>query len=181
MSDNVPLRIQETCVDDDYYMVDIFSYVRPETNGGTGLLHQLVMYVTRALEDSGRLDILRKLQGDPNITEIFSDSFRWKKPQGEKLIGRLSMEDFHAEKEIERKKIDYMKLAENVVYTIPVSDASVMKVKGKLLSENGEIILEMGEMNVNLLTFHCGEARAGQEHEFNDEFNDEPVKQDVAI
>ena len=59
MSDNVPLRIQESCVDDDYYMVDIFSYVRPATIGGTGSRHQLAMYVTRASEDSGRLNILQ--------------------------------------------------------------------------------------------------------------------------
>ena len=57
MSDNVPLRIQESCV--DYYMVDVFSCVREATNVGTRLRHQLVMYVTRASEDSGRLNILR--------------------------------------------------------------------------------------------------------------------------
>lgn len=161
MSDNVPLRIQESCVDDDYYMVDIFSYVRPATIGGTGSRHQLAMYVTRASEDSGRLNILQKLRGDPNTMRIFSDSFRWEKGQGEKLIGRLSMEDFHAENEIERKKIDHMKLAENVVYIIPISDASIMQFKGKLLNEHREIILEMGEINVDLLTFQGGETRAG--------------------
>ena len=57
MSDNVPLRIQESCI--DYYMVDVFSCVREATNVGTRLRHQLVMYVTRASEDSGRLNILR--------------------------------------------------------------------------------------------------------------------------
>ena len=57
MSDNVPLRIQESCV--DYYMVDVFSCVREATNVGTRLRHQLVMYVTRASKDSGRLNILQ--------------------------------------------------------------------------------------------------------------------------
>ena len=63
MSDNVPLRDQESCVDDDYYMIDVFTYARPATNGETRSLHQLVMYITRALEDSGRLDILRVSAG----------------------------------------------------------------------------------------------------------------------
>lgn len=45
-----------------------------------------------------------------------------------------------------------MRLAENVTCTLPSSDASIMKVKGKLLSENGDMILEMGELDVNLLT-----------------------------
>ena len=63
MSDNVFLRDQESCVKDDYYMIDVFTYARPATNGETGSLHQLVMYITRALEDSGRLDILRVSAG----------------------------------------------------------------------------------------------------------------------
>ena len=63
MSDDVSLRDQESCVKDDYYMIDVFTYARPATNGETGSLHQLVMYVTRALEDSGRLDILRVSAG----------------------------------------------------------------------------------------------------------------------
>lgn len=170
-------RIQETCVDDDHYMVDIFSYVRPATNGGTGSLHQLVMYVTRALEDSGRLDVLKEIQGDQNVKRIYSNSFRWKKTQGEKLFACLSLEDFHAKKELERKKVDHMKLAENVVCSLPVSDASMMKAKIKLMNEVEENILEIGEMHVDLLTFQGGETRAGEEHEFND---NEPVEQDLA-
>ena len=59
MSDNVPLRTQRSCTEDEYYMIDVFSYARPATNGGTGSLHQLVMYITRAMEDYGRLDILQ--------------------------------------------------------------------------------------------------------------------------
>ena len=43
-----------------------------------------------------------------------------------------------------------MKLAENVVFTLPVSDASKMKVKGNLLNEDGKMVLEIGDMNVNL-------------------------------
>ena len=43
-----------------------------------------------------------------------------------------------------------MKMAENVVITMPVSDASKMNVKGKLLNEVGEMIFEIEEMTVNL-------------------------------
>ena len=59
MSDNVPLRTQQSCTEDQYYMIDVFSSTQPATNGGTGSLKQLVMYITRALEDSGRLDLLQ--------------------------------------------------------------------------------------------------------------------------
>lgn len=44
-----------------------------------------------------------------------------------------------------------MKLAENVVFTLPVSDASKMAVEGNLLNEDGEMILKIGAMNVNLI------------------------------
>ena len=57
------LCIQESCV--DYYMVDIFSCVREAKKVGSRLRHQLVMYVTRASEDSGRLNILRVCVGRP--------------------------------------------------------------------------------------------------------------------
>lgn len=176
MSDNVPLRIQESCV--DYYMVDVFSCVREATNVGTRLLHQLVMYVTRASEDSGRLNILREVQCDQNTKEIYTNSFRWERKKGEKLIARFIMEDFEAFKEVERRKVDHMRLAENVTCTLPSSDASTMKVKGKLLSENGDMILEMGELDVDLLTIQGGETRVGVEHEHSD---NEPVEQDIVI
>lgn len=177
MSDNVPLRNQESCVDDDYYMIDVFTYARPATNGETGSLHQLVMYITRALEDSGRLDILREKQRDQNMMKIYSNSFRWKKTQGENIIAHLFLGGFHADGNIERKKVDHMKLAENVVFTLPVSDASKMKVKGNLLNEDGKMILEIGDMNVNLFKFQGGETRAGIEHEHS---GNETVEQDVA-
>lgn len=177
MSDNVPLRDQASCVDDDYYMIDVFSYVRPATNGKTGSLHQLVMYVTKALVNSGRLDILREKQRDQNIMKIYSKIFRWKKTQGENIKAQLFLGDFHADGEIERKKVDHMKMAENVVITMPVSDASKMNVKGKLLNEVGEMILEIEEMTVNLFKFQGGETRVGIEHEYR---GNEPVEQDVA-
>ncbi|CAH3135205.1 unnamed protein product [Pocillopora meandrina] len=177
MSDNVPLRDQESCVDDDYYMIDVFTYARPATNGETRSLHQLVMYITRALEDSGRLDILREKQRDQNMMKIYSNSFRWKKTQGENIIAQLFLGGFQADGNIERKKVDHMKLAENVVFTLPVSDASKMKVKGNLLNEDGKMILEIGDMNVNLFKFQGGETRAGIEHEHS---GNETVEQDVA-
>lgn len=176
MSDNVPLRIQESCV--DYYMVDVFSCVREATNVGTRLRHQLVMYVTRASKDSGRLNILQEVQCDQNTKGIYTNSFRWKREKGEKLIARFIMEDFEAFKEVERRKVDHMRLAENVTCTLPSSDASIMKVKGKLLSENGDMILEMGELDVDLLTIQDGETRVGVEHEHSD---NEPVEQDIVI
>lgn len=45
-----------------------------------------------------------------------------------------------------------MRLAEKVTCILPLCDASIVKVKGKLLSENGDMILEMRELDVDLLT-----------------------------
>lgn len=177
MSDNVPLRTQRSCTEDEYYMIDVFSYARPATNGGTGSLKQLVMYITRALEDSGRLDLLQeRLDQDMiNVRSVYSNSFRWRKTQGAKLIARLIMGDFRAEREVERRKLDQMKLAENFVFTMPKSDASIMTVKAVLVNESQEIILETGELDMELLTFQ-GETRAGVEHEHR---SNQPIEQDA--
>ena len=59
MSDEIPLRTQQSCTGDEYYKIHVFSYARPGTNGGTGSLKQLVLFITKALEDSGQLDIIQ--------------------------------------------------------------------------------------------------------------------------
>lgn len=45
-----------------------------------------------------------------------------------------------------------MRLAEEVKCILPSCDASIVKVEGKLLSEDEDMILEMGELDVDLLT-----------------------------
>ena len=59
MSDDIPLRTQQLCTEDENYRIRVFSYARPATNGGTRSRRQLVLFITRALEDSWRLDILQ--------------------------------------------------------------------------------------------------------------------------
>ena len=54
--------------------------------------------------------------------------------------------------QVERRKIDQMKLAQNFVFTMPKSDASIMTVKAILVNESEEIILETGELDMELLT-----------------------------
>lgn len=44
-----------------------------------------------------------------------------------------------------------MKLVENVVFILLVSDVFKMIVEGNLLNEDGEMILEIGFMNVNFI------------------------------
>ncbi|CAH3155961.1 unnamed protein product [Pocillopora meandrina] len=171
MSDNVPLRIQESCV--DYYMVDIFSCVREAKKVGSRLRHQLVMYVTRASEDSGRLNILREVHRGQNTKELYTNSFRWERGKGKILIALFIIGDFEFSKQVERRKIDQMRLAEKVTCILPICDASIVKIEGKLLSENGDMILEMRELDVDLLTMRGGETRCGVEHEL--------VEQDIAI
>ena len=57
MSDNIPLNTQQACTaceDGELYSLDVFSYVQPPVFGTEGLLNQLIMYVTRAIESSDR-------------------------------------------------------------------------------------------------------------------------------
>lgn len=55
-------------------------------------------------------------------------------------------------KQVERKKIDEMKLPEKLTYTLPSSDASSMKIFAKLLSGSFETrtLLETEQLKVNL-------------------------------
>ena len=53
-------------------------------------------------------------------------------------------------KQVERKKIDQMKLPEKLTYTLPTSDASSMKMFAKLLNGSFETLLETEQLKVNL-------------------------------
>ncbi len=59
MSDNIPLDAQRACTDGEYYNLDLFSYVQPPVYGNSGSLNQLIMYITRALENSDRLAFMQ--------------------------------------------------------------------------------------------------------------------------
>ena len=62
MSDHIPLNSQQTCTacaEGDLYNLDIVSYVRPPVFGTEGSLNQLVMYITRAIENPGRLAFIQ--------------------------------------------------------------------------------------------------------------------------
>lgn len=60
MSDNIPLNSQRACtVDGELYNLDVFSYVQPPVFGTEGSLNLLIMYVTRALENSDRLALIQ--------------------------------------------------------------------------------------------------------------------------
>ncbi|KAJ7382357.1 hypothetical protein OS493_035417 [Desmophyllum pertusum] len=167
MSDNIALQMQRACTastEGDYYMMDMFSYAQPAVYGNRCSLNQVNVLITRALEDSGRSAFIKQMQNIQRMTKVYSNSFCWKKTKGSKLIVKLIMEDFQAEKQIGRKKIDEMKLAENVVYTLPSCDASIMKVVAELMDEDRNPLLETGELNVEL-SMPRGETRAGVEHD----------------
>ena len=58
MSDNIPLPIQQSTTargDSEYYNVDVFSYVQPPEFGTRGSQNQLIVYITRTLENSSGL------------------------------------------------------------------------------------------------------------------------------
>ncbi|CAH3135200.1 unnamed protein product [Pocillopora meandrina] len=166
MSDDIPLRTQQLCTEDENYRIRVFSYARPATNGGTGSRRQLVLFITRALEDSWWLDILQKQldQGMVNARSVYTDSFRWRKSEGTKLLVQLIMGDFRVDKKVDRRKIEEMKLAENFVFTMPNSDASYMTVEATLMNESRDIIFQTGEMDLELSTFQ-DETRPAVENE----------------
>ncbi|XP_058953120.1 uncharacterized protein [Pocillopora verrucosa] len=166
MSDEIPLRTQQSCTEDEYYKIHVFSYARPATNGGTGSLKQLVLSITKALEDSGQLDIIQKQldQGMVNVRSVYTDSFRWRKSEGTRLLAQLIMGDFQAEKKVDRRKIEEMKLGENFVFTLPKSNASFMTVEATLMNESRDIIFQARELDLELSTFQ-GETRPAVENE----------------
>lgn len=166
MSDEIPLRTQQSCTEDEYYKIHVFSYARPATNGGTGSLKQLVLSITKALEDSGQLDIIQKQldQGMVNVRSVYTDSFRWRKSEGTRLLAQLIMGDFQAEKKVDRRKIEEMKLGENFIFTLPKSNASFMTVEATLMNESRDIIFQARELDLELSTFQ-GETRPAVENE----------------
>lgn len=179
MSDNVPLYAQRTCTvcaDGELYNLDVFSYVQPPVFGTEGSLNQLIMYVTRAIEDSGRVAFIQE-QKTQGMMEVYSNIFPWKKTQGGTLITELAMGDMSCRKEIERRKIDEMKLGENALITLPNCITSSMKCdKLTLMNENMEKLLELRELNVRL-SMPQGETRAAVEHEYCS--TRQPTEQDV--
>ncbi|KAJ7382363.1 hypothetical protein OS493_035423 [Desmophyllum pertusum] len=164
MSDNITLQMQRACTEGDYYMMDMFSSVQPAVSGNRCSRNQVNLLITRALVDSGRLAFIKQMQSKQRMIKIYSNSFCWKKAQGSMLNVKLVMEDFQAEKQIEKKKIDEMKLSENVVFTLPSCDASIMKVVAELMDEDRNPLFETGELNVEL-SMPQGETRAGVEHD----------------
>lgn len=47
------------------------------------------------------------MQCDQNTKEIYTNSFRWEREKGEKLIARFIMEDFEAFKEVKNRRKNY--------------------------------------------------------------------------
>ncbi|KAL9969795.1 hypothetical protein ACROYT_G022054 [Oculina patagonica] len=175
MSDNIPLDVQRAYTDGEYYNLDLFSYVQPPVYGNSGSLNQLIMYITRALENSDRLAFMQAEQIKHGMIKVYSNSFCWQKTQGSKLIAKLIMEDFHAKQQVDRRKIDEMKLAENKVFTLPSCNASIMKLVGKLMTVDKQVLLETGELNVKLSMLQ-GETRAGVEHDY---CTSQPTEQEI--
>lgn len=59
MSDNIPLRTQHSCTENEYYRINVFSNAQLNTMGSTRPLEQLIVFITRASENSERLDMLQ--------------------------------------------------------------------------------------------------------------------------
>ncbi|CAH3135194.1 unnamed protein product [Pocillopora meandrina] len=170
MSDEIPLRTQQSCTEDEYYKIHVFSSARPDPQMAVpgSLLKQLVFPIYhKNTIDSGQLDIkIQKQldQGMVNVRSVYTDSFRWRKSEGTRLLAQLIMGDFQAEKKVDRLKIEEMKLGENFVFTLPKSNASFMTVEATLMNESRDIIFQARELDLELSTFQ-GETRPAVENE----------------
>lgn len=155
MSDNVSLAEQTTCVDseseDDWYNIDIFSHVQSELDENNVSHKQIFLYVTRAGVD--RRTFLQEEKIRMPMITIYSNNFSWRKMQGPgTLVAKLEMGSFQAVKKVDRRKIEEMRLPEKMIFTLPPSDASFMKVKAELIDESSEneILLETEQLKVPL-------------------------------
>jgi len=62
MSDNIPVNTQRACracPEEELYNLDVFSFVQPPEFGTEESLNQLMVYVTSARENSGRLAFIQ--------------------------------------------------------------------------------------------------------------------------
>ncbi|KAJ7382369.1 hypothetical protein OS493_035429 [Desmophyllum pertusum] len=134
MSDNISLAKQRACTDlrceDEKYIIDVFSYVQPGHHGGTN---------------------------KTGMIKVYSDRFCWSNAQAGMLIAQLEMGDFQAVKQVERRKIDQMKLPEKITYTLPPSNATSMKMTTRLLNESQEHFWKQNSYMLNYLCFPRGD------------------------
>ena len=67
-------------------------------------------------------------------------------------LSESNMNIYYYLMQVDRRKIEEMRLPEKITFTLPPSDASFMKVKAKLIDENSdnEILLETEQLHVPL-------------------------------
>ena len=67
-------------------------------------------------------------------------------------LSESNMNMYYYLMQVDRRKIEEMRLPEKITFTLPPCDASFMKVKAKLIDENSdnEILLETEELHVPL-------------------------------
>ena len=67
-------------------------------------------------------------------------------------LSESNMNMYYYLMQVDRRKIEEMRLPEKTTFTLPPCDASFMKVKAKLIDENSdnEILLETEELHVPL-------------------------------
>ena len=67
-------------------------------------------------------------------------------------LSESNMNIYYYLMQVDRRKIEEMRLPEKITFILPPSDASFMKVKAKLIDENSdnEILLETEQLHVPL-------------------------------
>ena len=67
-------------------------------------------------------------------------------------LSESNMNIYYYLMQVDRRKIEEMRIPEKITFTLPPSDASFMKVKAKLIDENSdnEILLETEQLHVPL-------------------------------
>lgn len=166
MSDDVPLVRQRACLGegcDDCYIMDIYSLVQAGQHNIAELRKQLFLYLTK---DGGkeRKRFLQEEQTRLGLIKAYTDRLCLKQNGARSIIAKLKMGDFQAVKKLEKAKIDEFKLPEKLSFTLPLGNATSMKIVAMLTNERNESLLETEHFEVKLPSTHLEETKPAVEH-----------------
>ncbi|XP_022785433.1 uncharacterized protein LOC111325807 isoform X1 [Stylophora pistillata] len=167
MSDDVSLRRQRACLGegcDDCYVMDMYSLVQPGQHSNSELRKQLFLYLTK---DGGRerKRFLQEEQTRLGLIKAYTDRLCLKEKGAKTIIAHLKMGDFQAVKKLERTKIDEFKLPEKLSFTLPLGNATSLKIAALLTNEQNKSLLETEHFEVKLPVTHLEETKPAVEHD----------------
>lgn len=148
---------------DDCYVMDMYSLVQPGQHSNSELRKQLFLYLTK---DGGRerKRFLQEEQTRLGLIKACTDRLCLKEKGAKTIIAYLKMGDFQAVKKLDRTKIDEFKLPEKLSFTLPLGNATSLKIAALLTNEQNESLLETEHFEVKLPATHLEETKPAVEH-----------------